>query len=270
VIGPVTPIVVKRGEEAETEVSATDSTSEPGEITYVLGPGSPDWATLDGNKLVAKPGKDTDMGTYLVTVIVGDVLGDESQVAVPVLVIGDEEVAGVTWGSFLGILVLFMVIFLVLAVLISTRMGAGAAAAPEKAAAEAPSEGSEYDKLFEKPVRKVRPVSKVTPERVDVDVGTEEDQYPPPPPAEGPVEVPELPPEYAAPAKEKPAEEPPLPSWMTPRDEKPVTLAEKEVEAPPAAPPEWRKPTPSSPGAYKFQRKAPDEKVRYRGAGPPK
>ena len=98
----------------------------------------------------------------------------------------------------------------------------------------------------------------------------EEDLYPSPPPEEGPVNVPDLPPESVEPVAEKTVEEPPLPSWMSSKKEEPVMLAEKEVEAPPATPPEWQRPAEAAPHPHKYRRRTPDEKVRYRGAGPPK
>jgi PKD repeat protein len=261
VILPVEPIIVKRGGTKETQVSAEDATSLPGELDYLLGANAPDWATLDGNSLVVNPGQKVQPGTYLVPVRVVDVLGAESQVEVPVLVTAEEAVAGVTWGSFLMVLLPLLLLFLILAVMIAMRMRPPVEVPPPPR--DAPS--SDYDSLFEKPGKKAKPVAKVESERIDLDM------------ADGDEPATTVAPEPAyhmAKPEPEPEETPPLPSWMSPTEAKPtdeVQYEEREMKAPPEAPPEWQAPKEATPeSSYKFRHPHPEKPVRYRGSGPPR
>jgi hypothetical protein len=263
VIAPVDPIVVSRGRKAETVITAEDATSDSIGLVYAMGAG-PAWAAMEGNRLVVRPGSGVEPGTYFVTVMVEDVLGAVSDVSVPVVVTGEDVKEGVSWSSFLGVLVLFMLIFLVIAVLIASRMR------PAKEAPPPARERTPYEDLYERPERRVRAVSKVESERIDVDIGAEEGAEVP-----TPVTAVETVPEPPTTAPEpEPEPEIPLPSWMTPpkpKEPEGVVLAEKEVEAPPEAPPEWRRPAGERPSAtYMYRRQEPSAAVRYRGAGPPR
>jgi len=271
IISPPDPIIVKSGSRGETTISAEDVTSADEELTYQLATNSPDWASMEGNKLVVEPGDDIDPATYMITVLVIDILGAESQTQVPVVIISEETVSGISWGQFLGVMIPLLIAVLVMAVIISGRRPPSSKDKTKDAA----SGGSEYENLYGEPTkRKVRPVAKVATEKVNVDIEPTKqiDPYYPPPDVDS-TEVPE-PPSYAVePVDEDPT---PKPSWMSPSESEPqsaeeVRLSEREVEAPPAAPPEWdRSGEPSSEHPYKFRGGKDDEGVKYRGAGPPK
>ena len=268
IISPPDPIIVKSGSRGETTISAEDVTSVDEGLTYLLATNSPDWASMEGNKLVVKPGDDVDPATYIITVRVIDVLDAESQTQVPVVITSDDTASGISWVQFLAVLIPLLIIVLVVAVLISRRMGPSSSGPSKDDAAG----GSEYDNLYGEPTRKVRAVSKVDTERVNVDIEpTEEGEPYYPPPAEAPTEVPEPPAYVTEPVEEGPT---PMPSWMSPSEPEvaeEVKLSEREVEAPPAAPPEWDRPEePSSDAPYKFRGAKPEEGAKYRGAGPPK
>lgn len=269
IISPPDPIIVKSGSRGETTIEAEDVTSVDEGLTYVLAGNAPDWASMEGNTLVVKPKDDIDPATYIITVRVIDVLGAESHTQVPVVITSEGTASGISWGQFFGILIPLLIIVLVVAVLISRRMGPSSKG-PSKDDAGG---GSEYENLYGEPTRKVRAVSRVDTGKVDVEIEPTQEIDPYyPPPVESPSVVPE-PPDYGTqPVAEEDAT--PMPSWMAPSEPvvaEEVQLPEREVEAPPASPPEWDRPEDaSSDHPYKFRGAKPEEGAKYRGAGPPK
>ncbi|NIP33356.1 MAG: hypothetical protein GWN18_00380, partial [Thermoplasmata archaeon] len=249
------------------KVEASDATTPEGDLVFTLGAGAPDWVTLDGNTLKAKPGKGVDAATYLVSVTVTDVLGEVSTAQVAVVVTAEAAESGVSMSTVLGLMVLFLLIAIVVAVLVSTRMRP---AGPRKE--EKPSKGSEYDALYggEEPRRrKVRPVAKVESEQVAVDYSSQPEAPPATPPT----------PDYVAAAaaagfevEEPDAEaEPPLPSWMSPGKAEEVHLEERTVAPPPATPPDWGTgPPPTTERRYGYRGPQQGDEPRFKGAGRPR
>jgi PKD repeat protein len=256
-IEPVAPIVLGQGEEGFTEITARDLTTD--NLMTQLDPTAPDWVQLDGFKLIASPSRDVDAGTYLVPVHVYDSLNLSTVANVPVIVTARELEVGIGWGAFLGVLIPLLIVFLILAIIIATRWRPSGRPSDDIPSLE--EEASEYEKFFKESSKPVRPVRKVEPEKVSVDVD-EEPEAPEEPTPVSPT------PAYMEEREEEEEKEPPIPSWMRPAEaEEAIEVEEHEVPSPPPAPPAWDAPR-EEPSRYKFRQQPGGRK--FRGAGPPR
>ncbi len=287
VVSPVPPILVRTGDKGETTVTATDIT--PGGLTLHLAEGSPAWASIEGMKLVVKPGKDIEAGTYLVTLRVRDDLDTETEVLAAVLVTKEVKTVAVTWNDLLLAMVLVLVISIVVVLLVARRR------APPAAATEAPPLRTEptpapYEMEPPRMRRDLQSGSyRVEPERVAVEMEAQEalaheptpaEMYPPPsyavakPPEttgfefeEEIEEVPETPAPkaYVPPPPPKPPPTPPPRQSAPARPAQPPQQGAARPAQPAQRPPQAKAPPPGT--AQATQQPA---QKRYRGAGPPR
>ncbi len=256
VVTPPGPIIVRAGGEEETSITATDLT--PGGLTLHLAEGSPEWVSVDGMKVLAKPGSSVDAGTYLVTVRVRDAAGGETDTIVAVLVT-KMEVAGVTWGGMLAVVIPLLIVFLAIAIVVAKRMQPPPPPPPRDR--DRDSEGRDYEAQAVLRKRPEKPMARVEPERVDYEM------------------EPEAGPDYGAPpAYEVP---PPPPEPEPPSSggfELEMEVGEDYVEAheqvstaPPPAPPEWAgRREPLEGDEYRYRGQGTGARPKYKGAGPPR